>query len=212
VMALESYFEANHHVTDDIDELLRILRSEINRMSELLKELGSSRVLLDVNLQPTSLAAEIREVLALQSAYHEQRRITVNQHIPCDLPRIIADKDKLRQVLLNLCKNAVEAMPNGGTLTLRSFASGQWVSLDIHDTGDGIPENLSVFEPGVTSKAQSSGVGLTIVREIIRQHAGTVSYTSRLGKGTTFHLKLPIYIGDHQSRVVAEQHGDENPL
>jgi len=78
-------------------------------------------------------------LLALESAYYEQRRIRINQHIPSDLPLIMVDRGKLRQVLLNLCKNAVEAMPNGGTLTLRSYATEEWLCLDIADTGDGIP-------------------------------------------------------------------------
>jgi signal transduction histidine kinase len=187
------YLEANPRAADEIGDLPTILESEIKRLALLLKELRSSRVLGDVNLQPTALPAEIRELLALQSEYYEQGRIQINRYGPVDLPRIMADRSKLRQVLLNLCKNAVEAMPNGGTLTLRSYTSEEWVCLDISDTGEGIPETMRVFEPAVTNKPQSSGLGLAIVREIVRQHKGTVSYTTQRGKGTTFHLKFPIH-------------------
>jgi signal transduction histidine kinase len=191
--AIERQLELNLRAKDDIEDMLRILRSETTRLMVLLKELRSSRVLTDTKAQPTSLAAEITDLLELQSAFCADRRIRVNQDLRLDLPLIVADRHKLRQVLLNLCNNATEAMPEGGTLTFRSYATEEWACLDISDTGDGIPEELQVFEPGVTTKARSSGIGLTIVREIIKQHGGTISYTSRLRSGTTFHLKFPIY-------------------
>ena len=192
VGALESYAEANPGAMDEIGDLLGILRNEVNRLVLLLNELRSSGVLRDIVLQPTSLPAEISELLALESAYYEQRRVRIDLDVPLDLPGMMADRNKLRQVLLNLCKNAVEAMPNGGTLTIRGCASEAWLCLDITDTGNGIPAGMPVFEPAVTDKPQGSGLGLAIVREIVHQHKGTVSYTTQLGKGTTFHLKFPI--------------------
>jgi signal transduction histidine kinase len=139
------------------------------------------------------LQAEIRELLALESAYYAQRGIRVDQYVPLGLPLIMADRDRLRQVLLNLFKNAVEAMPNGGTLKLRSYVRDEWLCLDIADSGDGVPEAMPVFERGITDKPNGSGIGLAIVREIVRQHRGTVSYTTEHGKGTTFHLAFPVY-------------------
>jgi two-component system sensor histidine kinase HydH len=189
---IERYFGAQPRAMDEIGDLPAILKREIKRLILLLKELRSSRVLLDVNLVPTSLAAEIAELLVLQSAYYERRGIRINQNGPLDLPRIMADRAKLRQILLNLCKNAVEAMPNGGTLTLQSYAREEWVCLDIADTGDGVPEAMPVFDTGVTDKPNGSGLGLTIVREVVKQHKGTISYTTRRGNGTTFHLKFPL--------------------
>ena len=192
VGALESYAEANPGAMDEIGDLLGILRNEVNRLVLLLNELRSTGVLRDIVLQPTSLPAEISELLALESACYEQRRVRINLDVPLDLPGMMADRNKLRQVLLNLSKNAVEAMPNGGTLTIRGRASEAWLCLDITDTGNGIPAGMPVFEPAVTDKPQGSGLGLAIVREIVHQHKGTVSYTTQLGKGTTFHLKFPI--------------------
>jgi signal transduction histidine kinase len=197
---IERYLEANPRAMDEIGDVLGSLRKEIKRLILLLKELQFSRVLVDINLQPTSLPAEIGELLALESAYYAQRRIRIDQSIPLDLPCIMADRDKLRQVLLNLCKNAVEAMPDGGTLTLRSYAREEWLCLDIADTGDGIPEAMPIFESAVTNKPQSSGLGLAIVREIVKQHNGTVSYTTQWGKGTTFRLKFPIHAGQTLER------------
>jgi signal transduction histidine kinase len=86
-------------------------------------------------------------------------------------------------------------MPNGGTLKLRSYVRDEWLCLDIADSGDGVPEAMPVFEWGVTDKPNGSGIGLAIVREIVQQHRGTVSYTTEHGKGITFHLKFPIHAG-----------------
>jgi len=191
VEILERFLEGNPRVMDEVGDLPVLLKKEIRRLIGLLKELRSSRMLLDVNLQPTFLQTEIRELLVLESAYYAQRGIRVEDYVPLDLPRIMADANRLRQVLLNLCKNAVEAMPNGGRLTLRGFASEQWVYLDIADTGDGVPEGMPIFEPAVSNKSQGSGLGLAIVYEIVKQHHGMVSYTSWPGSGTTFHLKFP---------------------
>jgi signal transduction histidine kinase len=192
---IEKYVETYPRARNDIGELLRLLKKETIRLVSILEELRSSGALSEIDLRPMSLAAEIRELLALQSGYYQQRRIRINQCVPLDLPPIMADRNKLRQALLNLCKNALEAMPNGGTLTFRSYASEKWLCLDIADTGNGIPEEMDVFEPAVTNKPQSSGLGLAIVREIVKRHWGRVSYTSELGKGTTFHLKFPIQAG-----------------
>lgn len=192
VELIERYFQANPKALDEMGELPRILKREVMRLILLLKELRSSGVLNGVDLQPTSPATEIRELLALQSAYYHKRSIRVYQHVPADLPPIMADRNKLRQALLNLCKNALEAMPNGGTLTLRGYVSDEWLCLDIADTGDGIPEALEIFEPGVTDKPRSSGLGLAIAREIVKQHSGTLSYTTQAGIGTMFHLTFPL--------------------
>jgi len=137
------------------------------------------------------LAEEIGEILAL-SAYYERRRIRIEQEIGLDLPCILAEPDTLRQVFLNLCNNAVEAMPNAGTLTIRSFATERWLYLDIADTGNGVPEGMRIFESVVTSKPGGSGLGLLIVCDLVEHHHGTISYTTKLGLGTTSHLKFPI--------------------
>lgn len=197
---IERFIQASACATDEIGDLPGILKREIKRLILLLQELRFSGVLADIDLRPTSLPTEIGELLALESAYYAKRGIRVNQHLPLDLPHIMADKDKLRQVVLNLCKNAVEAMPNGGTLTLRNYVSEEWLCLDIADTGKGIPKEMRVFERAVTNKPHSNGLGLAIVRKIVKQHEGTVAHTTRLGQGTTFQLKFPIPVGQTLNR------------
>lgn len=192
VEAMEKYLKANPPAMEAIGDLPGYLKEEIKRLIVLLSQLRSSGVLVDINLRPTSLPEQIRKLLAVESNYYKERGIRIDLDLSAGLPLIMADRDKLKQVILNLCNNAVEAMPNGGSLRLRSYTSGGWLCLDIGDTGGGIPEAMRVFEPAVTNKPQSNGLGLAIVREIIKQHKGRISYTSRLREGTTFHLKFPI--------------------
>ena len=97
----------------------------------------------------------------------------------------------MKQVILNLCKNAIEAMPEGGCLTLKSYHSGQAMVLEICDTGVGVPEDMDVFELFRTTKPGGSGLGLPIVQQIISAHNGTIDYTTEPGHGTTFKISLP---------------------
>jgi len=128
----------------------------------------------------------------VETPTYTARGIKVEQILPPDLPPIMADDEKLKQVLLNLCKNAVEAMPQGGTLTICARNSGRHVRVEVSDTGVGIPAGVDIFEPFLTTKAQGTGLGLTIVRQIVSAHKGALSYHSIPGEGTTFILTLPV--------------------
>jgi signal transduction histidine kinase len=112
--------------------------------------------------------------------------------MPAELPQVYVDPEKLRQVLLNLCNNAIEAMPSGGTLTLKAYAEADEVIMEIIDTGSGIPAGFDVFEPFATTKEKGTGLGLMIVRQILAAHHGSVTYESDVGKGTTFRVTLPL--------------------
>jgi signal transduction histidine kinase len=112
--------------------------------------------------------------------------------MPPELPEVWVDAEKIRQVLLNLCSNAIEAMPSGGTLTLKADAEPHNVKLEIIDTGSGIPPGFDVFEPFATTKEKGTGLGLMIVRQILAAHHGSVSYESEVGKGTKFRVVLPL--------------------
>jgi two-component system NtrC family sensor kinase len=116
------------------------------------------------------------------------------------LPEIEADTAQLRQVFLNLMTNAVEAMPQGGTLTVRTrSAPPGMITAEIQDTGVGIPsENLSkLFTPFFTTKpiGKGTGLGLAIVYGIIKMHRGQINVKSQVGQGTTFTIQLPIKLG-----------------
>ena len=101
------------------------------------------------------------------------------------------DRQNIKQVLLNLCKNAVEAMPEGGILTCKAYQANGRLILEVSDTGTGIPDGLDVFQLFKTSKPNGTGLGLPIVEQIVSEHSGTVDYVTELGKGTAFRVSLP---------------------
>ena len=111
-----------------------------------------------------------------------------------DLPSLTADRLKLHEAILNLLKNAREAISSAGSIRLEAVLKDQMLQITISDTGCGIsPEYLdTIFDPFVTYKPDGTGLGLAIVRRTITAHAGTVTVTSSCGKGTSFLLLLPI--------------------
>jgi signal transduction histidine kinase len=127
--------------------------------------------------------------------------ITVQLQFNSPLPPVMADADKIKQVILNLCKNAVEAMPDGGCLILRGYHSGQMAVLEISDSGVGIPEGMNIFERFKTTKADGSGLGLPLVQQIVSAHHGTIEYATEPGRGTTFKIYLPVADGDRALNV-----------
>jgi two-component system sensor histidine kinase HydH len=97
----------------------------------------------------------------------------------------------MKQVILNLTKNAAEAMAGGGKISITGAASDNKIVVEISDTGTGIPAGINIFEPFFTTKPQGTGIGLSIVQQIVNAHAGSVTYRSEHGKGTTFTITLP---------------------
>ncbi len=108
------------------------------------------------------------------------------------LPLLPVDGDKLKQAMLNLVSNSLDAMPDGGTLTVTTRRTDGMARIDFADTGRGIPEGMNVFELFFTTKSRGTGMGLNIVEGIIQQHGGHVDVESEEGKGATFSLEVPL--------------------
>ena len=177
---------------DNLITPLRTLMGEIRRLSLLLDEFRTLARRQTLYCKPLQLAQLVTDVLTTEAPQFEAAGVQVKQYLPRDLPLISADSEKLKQVLLNLCKNAVEAMPQGGTLSVSITPVGPHLRLDISDTGVGIPDGVDIFEPFVTTKTQGTGLGLTVTRQILAAHRGSLTYHSTPGQGTTFVLTLPI--------------------
>ncbi|MGE0680329.1 MAG: PAS domain S-box protein [Candidatus Binatia bacterium] len=193
VQILERHLAAQNGVQDEtLQSSLHDLANEIGRLRSLLIELRSLTRPKDLQLQPTDLRILVQEFLALEEAHYEKAGVRVQIEFPSSLAPVLADAEKLKQVLMNLCHNAVEAMPKGGKLTLAAHNTrNNGVTLDVCDTGTGIPENIDIFELFTTTKPEGTGLGLPIVRQIVDAHGGTLSHQSTPGKGTLFRVLLP---------------------
>ena len=145
--------------------------------------------------QPTELAGLIDEIIRIQRPHFAQLNIEIDQLIPSDLPAIAVDRDKIKQALLNLVKNAAEAMPGGGKINIEASATEDGVLIDITDTGPGIPLDIDAFEPFITTKEYGLGLGLSICYGIIQKHGGQITVESQPGEGTSFTVWLPMLNG-----------------
>lgn len=147
---------------------------------------------------PTRVNDLIENVLALSSKQLEHGAIKVHKNLMSSLPEIAAVPDQLTQVLLNLIINAIEAMPDGGDLTITTSATEDWLQVAIRDSGPGVnPDDVAkIFEPFYTTKATGTGLGLSVSYGIIQRHGGRIDVQGVPGEGTTFTVALPIGVID----------------
>jgi two-component system NtrC family sensor kinase len=183
------------HEEDGVTSALREAKSGIGRLGALLQQFRSLARPQRLKLQPTDLASVVKALLAAERVRYAAQGIHVELDFSRNLPRLMLDVEKFRQALLNLCTNAAEAMPEGGTLKVRAYSSKSRVFLEIIDTGVGMPGGMDVFALFATTKPRGTGLGLAIVRQIVSAHGGTVTYTSQPGTGTMFRLTLPLNCG-----------------
>jgi signal transduction histidine kinase len=175
----------------DVRGAIQNLTGELDRLSSLLQDLRFLMRPKQLQLQPVSLAALVGETLALEQSYYRENNVEVVQEFAPGLPRVLADEEKLKQAVLNLCKNAVEAMPEGGKLTLRGYASRNEIVLEVEDNGVGIPSGFNPFDFFTSTKPHGLGLGLALVRQIVSSHGGELSYESAENRGTIFRIALP---------------------
>jgi two-component system sensor kinase FixL len=167
------------------------LKSEIARLNLLLRDFRALSRREKFNFRGTSVQGLVTEALELELPRLKELGVEVRYEFPERLPEIAVDADKMKQVILNLVNNSVDAMPQGGKLIVKATTSDDAVVFEISDTGHGIPPDVDVFESFFTTKPYGTGIGLAVVREIVRGHGGTVSYRSEPGSGTSFFITLP---------------------
>ena len=176
---------------EDLDLIVR----ETKRAAEIVRGLLDFARESPVEKQRLNLNEVIRQTVRLLGNREAFQQITVREDFQADLPAVDADMNQLQQVLLNLSLNACEAMPEGGTLSIRTFAQNGNVLVHLTDTGCGIKkEHLEqIFEPFFSTKppGKGTGLGLSVSYGIIRQHGGELEVQSEEGRGTTFTIVLP---------------------
>ena len=174
---------------------LDLIIHETTRVSEIVHDLLEFARERAAAKEPLDMNTVIRRTIQLLGNQEAFRHVTVDEDLDEDLPKVDGDVNQLQQVLLNLCLNACEAMPDGGTLTVKTLAQDGKVLVKVADTGCGIKrEHLDrIFEPFFTTKpvGKGTGLGLSVSYGIIQEHSGTMEVESEGGKGTTFRIALP---------------------
>jgi len=177
----------------ELEQSIDVARSEVNRLdsivTQFLKAIRPSRP----QLRPENVNTIVEEAVRFFAPELQDRGIIVEQELRSDLPLLQLDRDQMKQAFYNVIKNSVEAMHRDGSLRIRTDLADTHVIVRFIDTGGGMTaENLShVFEPYFTTKASGSGLGLLIVRRIVREHGGELSIESSDGKGVTLTIRLP---------------------
>lgn len=176
--------------------LLEIYR-ETGRCQNLIAELLRFAKPKKSGSAPADLGVILAETASLIQAQAKAQGVSVVLDISKALPAVLADKDQLKQVFLNLLLNACQAMPSGGELSAKAYSAGGAVAVDIKDTGVGIkPGDIqNIFNPFFTTKAEGTGLGLALSFAVIESHGGTINVKSEEGKGAVFTLTLPLSAG-----------------
>jgi signal transduction histidine kinase len=147
----------------------------------------------ELHLEPTHLGEVVGRMIDFVGPTAKGKGIDIDWYAAADLPAVPLDREMFERVLLNLLLNAEDAMPDGGTLTLQACGDDGWVTLDVIDTGCGIPadELGKLFKPFHTTKSGGTGLGLATARKVVAAHSGTITVQSAVGRGTKFTIKLP---------------------
>jgi signal transduction histidine kinase len=189
---LRSEFEPPE--TQEYGALLDVVQGEVRRLNSIVEEFLSLARPLSLRLEPVAVPALVDEVLVLADGEARAAGIMTRREVPGELPLLEADRDRIKQVLLNLVLNAIQAMPGGGALTLGARASSGALVVEVQDTGSGIAPGVlpRLFEPYVTTKAKGLGLGLAIARRIVEAHGGTIEAANRPEGGSRFGVTLPL--------------------
>ena len=178
----------------DLQKTLEVAREEITRLDSIVQQfLGAIRpARIEARLE--NINALVNEAVAFLQPEIDDRNIHVEQELREGLPLLEVDRNQLKQAFYNVIKNAFQAMRTSGILRIRTDLDDHWVWVSFADSGGGISsENMSkIFEPYFTTKAGGSGLGLLIVRRIVREHGGEIDLSSDLGKGLTLTIRLPL--------------------
>ena len=178
-----------------LDQYLGVAKGEINRLDYIVTQFLQAIRPAPLQVKITSLNEVVHKTLELLQPELDNRGITIKSKLARHLPATPIDPTQTQQALVNLVKNAMQAMTLGGTLTLRTGDTAEAVWVSIGDTGGGIPQEQinRIFEPFYTTKKKGTGLGLMIVQRIVRAHGGRIELESHVGRGTTFRLWLPLH-------------------
>jgi two-component system, NtrC family, nitrogen regulation sensor histidine kinase NtrY len=169
------------------------LLAEINNLKTIIGRFSEFSTMPQPQRRPTQVNEVVLSVLRVFQAQAQESRIVVHAALADALPEIAVDPDLLHRALQNLVLNAIDAMPQGGELTIRTAALGDRIEISVADTGAGLTQEECgrLFTPYYTTKQHGTGLGLAIVQSVVSDHGGKISVASTNEKGTTFRIELP---------------------
>ena len=181
--------------TEKIDKYLDVAKGEIRRLDYIVRQFLQAIRPTPPKLAMAQLNDVVRGTIELLRPEVENRGIVLEQKLARQLPEARMDPAQIEQALVNLVRNALQAMTKGGVLRLQTGQSSENVWVSVSDTGAGIPADQvkRIFEPFYTTKKKGSGLGLMIVQRIVRDHRGGIELESHVGAGTTFRIWLPLH-------------------
>jgi signal transduction histidine kinase len=187
----ESHFDSAAEAKEARDLLASVMR-EVDRLTEITEDYLRLARLPTPAKRPEDLKKILEEVLGFAREELERAGVKIVSELSDGIP-ISAGEGQLRQVFLNLIRNAREAMPAGGTLTVRAAPTSALIEVRVSDTGTGIPPEVreKLFEPFFTTKPGGTGLGLSLSRQIVEAHGGRIDVDSAPSRGTTFLLEFP---------------------
>ncbi len=193
---------------EELQQSIEICRGEINRLDSIVTQFLRAIRPARPQVQPENINATVEEAVRFFSAEIEARDIVVETELRSDLPLLQLDRNQMKQAFYNVIKNSFEAMRRRGILRIQTDMDESHVRVSFIDTGGGMSaETLShVFEPYYTTKGSGTGLGLLIVRRIVREHGGELAIESTEGKGLTLTIRLPL----KEQRVRMLEAGDRN--
>jgi PAS domain S-box-containing protein len=173
---------------------LTTIAEEVSRLEEMVAEMRDFVRRPPIQKRQGQIAAAIQEALALFQEFFQERHIRVRTVEETPLPPVTFDPKQLHEVLINLFKNGLEAMPEGGELTIASRVTDNQVEISVTDTGEGMSPEVAakIFQPYFTTKEKGTGLGLAICQGIIQEHGGCMFADSEPGRGSTFTIQLPL--------------------
>ena len=179
---------------DQARRKLSIMAEEVSHLEEMVAEMRDFVRRPPTQKRPGQIAAVVTEALELFQDTFKEHHIQVRRVEETALPPVAFDPQQVHQVLINLFKNALEAMPKGGEITITSRVKGDQMEISVTDTGVGMPAEVAgnIFQPYFTTKEKGTGLGLAICQNIMEEHGGCIFADSAPGQGATFTIQLPL--------------------
>jgi signal transduction histidine kinase len=175
-------------------QAVRVLDSEIDRLDSVVKRFLDFTRPPDMHQEETNLKGTLEEVLAVEKPELDKANIKLDARLASNVPNVLVDRLLLKQAIINLIVNAIEAMPKGGQLSVLLNRRDEMAEIQIRDTGRGIaPEHRQrIFQLFFTTRAGGSGIGLASAFRTVQLHNGSIEFESEVGHGTTFRIDLPL--------------------